>query len=572
MSLARRRPMTDMTHTDNRPTHTVNRLTHVANRLTRAAIAMIAVTVAFATLPGCGGGQNGGRADSAAVAPVAVTDSMAAVLLTPYADTVYASAAAVKATVTVYDKNTPGTVSSLADMYADAPGIMTFRGGPWRRAVYNGHVDQKPTTIDVIWEFTTDEDFTPTKYGRWGGGTGWTGQPLYVEWPDSCIKAQRQGGGMTKDFGPREVIVGSLACKLYFINFDTGLASRTPIATGGNPIKGTPSLDPTLNGNLYVGQGVPAHRPFGAFTVDLRKHAITQFKAEDPKALRHWDAYDSSPLRLGQFLFRPGENGIIYKYVVGADSLTLHSTLRYSVRGASPGIEASMAACRNYGYTADNHGNVLCFNLNTLTPVWHYDIGDDVDATPVLALEPDSTGRQHPYLYVCCEVDRQKDDGEARMAKLDAENGRVVWLNTEPAVRYEDESEGKHFDGGYYGTPLVGTGDCEDLVFAHCVLNDDPRERNGVLRALDRRTGAEVYRTALRAYAWSSPVALTDSQGHMYIFTADCWGFCYVLNGRDGKVLVKRHVGHNFESSPIVVGNNVVVGTRGKSIYRLAVR
>lgn len=482
-------------------------------------------------------------------------------------DTAYASAGVVTTRVTVYDTVFPPQIPMEdADMYSDVPGALTFRKDPFRDADFGGKVDDAPSGIDIDWTFTTDEDYTPTAYGRWGGGTGWTGQPLYVEWPDSCMANFRKAGVVNTDFGRREIILGSLACKVYFINYDTGKLTRAPISTGGNPIKGTPSLDPTFNGNLYVGQGVPANRPFGAMVIDLNRHEVSHFTPEDPKAMRRWGAYDSSPLRVGPFLFRPGENGIIYKYTVVFGTLKLHSTLLYTVGGASPGIESSMSVYRNYGYTGDNHGNVLCINLSTMKPVWHYSIGDDIDASPVLAVEEGG----HPYLYVCCEVDR-RGKGDARMVKLDALTGQEMWVNGIPAIRFEEESTGKHFDGGYYSTPLLGSGNCSHMLFAHCVLNDN-EVRNGVFVAIDRRDGHTVYKRKLRAYGWSSPVSFMDKHGKMYVFTADCYGNVYLLNGEDGEEICRRSVGNNFESSPVVHGNSVVIGSRGNKIFKLSIK
>jgi outer membrane protein assembly factor BamB len=58
----------------------------------------------------------------------------------------------------------------------------------------------------------------------------------------------------------------------------------------------------------------------------------------------------------------------------------------------------------------------------------------------------------------------------------------------------------------------------------------------------------------------------------MFIFTGDTVGNVYLINGRDGKVLYTQHVGNNFESSPIVIGNQVVVGSRGHSIYKMSIQ
>lgn len=518
------------------------------------------IAISCVTLISCGGsGNTTGMSDTTAVDSL-TTDISKPIL--PLPDTAYASVSKVNARVTVYDTVTNGTVPADCKFYTEAPGALTFRKDPARNADFGGRVKGSPTDIVVDWTYTTEADYRHTDFGEWGGGTGWTGQPLYVEWPDSCMEKFKKEGVVNQNFGKREIIIGSLACKIYFLNYDNGKPTRTAIPTRNNPIKGTPSLDPTLNGNLYVGQGVPAVRPFGAFVIDLNKHEVTDFTAEDPKAIRRWGAYDSSPLRLGNFVFRPGENGILYKYTVAPGKLTLHSTLLYTVGGASPGMECSMAVYRNYGYVGDNHGHVLCVNLSTMQPVWYYFLGDDIDASPVLAVEDDK-----PYLYVCCEVDRRRS-GDAKMAKLDALDGCEVWVNNTPSVRYE--SNGKHFDGGYYSTPLLGSGDCKDLLFAHCVVNNGGQ--NGHFVAIDRRDGHTVYTTKLKTYGWSSPVSFLNENNKMYVFTGDCWGNAYLIDGKDGNVICRKQIGTNFESSPVVVGNSLVLGSRGNQIFKMTIK
>lgn len=513
-------------------------------------------------LLGCGARRqagNGGGAQSAA-------DSMAADSATRaearrmLPDTAYGSVKDLTYEVDVFDSVTDGRLDDLSDPYESAPGILTFRGGPLRQARFGGRVKGRPGTIRVDWEFTTAYDGRRTKVGTWGGGTGWTGQPLYVEWPDSCVRRFRRENVLTADFDPQEIIVGSLASKVYFINFKTGKASRRAIDVG-NPVKGTVSLDPSLNGNLYVGQGAPAVRPFGALVVDLHRHEVTHTFAEDPDAWRGWGAYDASPVRAGRFLFRPGENGTLYKFVVAPGGLKLHSTLRYRKNGRAPGMEASMAVYRNYGYTADNHGNLLCVNLNTMKPVWNYANHDDTDATPVIGVED---GR--PYVYSGCEVDRQ-GSGHAYFVKLDALTGERIWETATPGRRVD--VDGKHFDGGFYATPLLGEGNCGDYVFANCVANT--RNRNGEFMAIRRSTGEVAYRTPLKHYAWSSPVAFLNEKGEMFVFTADTFGNVYLIDGADGRILCSEHVGSNFESSPVVAGNSVVVGSRGQSIFKMTI-
>ncbi len=225
-------------------------------------------------------------------------------------------------------------------------------------------------------------------------------------------------------------------------------------------------------------------------------------------------------------------------------------------------IEASMPTYLNYGYTCDNHGNILCVNLNSMRPVWVYRLGDDIDGTPALAVEDGK-----PYIYVGCEVDKQ-GIGTANFAKIDGLTGRQVWINRIEAERVEED--GKHFDGGYYCSPLLGTGDCEGLVFANCVLNTSGR--NGIFVAMDRATGRTVYTTDLKYYSWSSPVGLANADGTLFVFTGDCAGRAYIIRGATGEILLTKQIGYNFESSPVVIGNSLVIGSRGDKIFKLTIK
>lgn len=488
-------------------------------------------------------------------------------VVAPLPDTAYVSVAEMNYKIDYGDTIGSGVVSSLADLYASAPGHLTFRNGPARDASFGGKVSGQPRDIVIDWVFSSGHDTHQTSVGTWGGGTGWTGQPLYVEWPDSLITKFRSAGVVSDNFGKKEIMVGSLASKVYFISFENGKATREPIPVS-NPVKGTISLDPTLNGNLYVGLGAPAERPFGARVIDLFAGKVTYVHKDDPKAQRHWDAYDSSSLRVGQYLFWAGENGTVYKFIIGAGKLTLHSALRYTVGVAAPGMENSISVYRNYGFVGDNHGNILCFNLNTMKPVWMYRLGDDIDATTVVTVE-----NGHPYLYASCEVDRQVS-GEARFVKLDLLNGSEIWLTRIPARRFDIEK--KHFDGGFYSSPLPGSGDCAGLIFTNVVLNERSdsasQRQNGQFIAIDRKDGSIAYRTNLQYYAWSSPVGFLNEQGKEYVLTADCSGNVYLIDGKSGEIITRKPVGAIFESSPVVIGNSVVVGSRGDKIYRLSVR
>ena len=76
----------------------------------------------------------------------------------------------------------------------------------------------------------------------------------------------------------------------------------------------------------------------------------------------------------------------------------------------------------------------------------------------------------------------------------------------------------------------------------------------------------------LRVYAWSSPVGFVNSDDRMFVLTGDCGGNLYLIDGADGTVIKRKPVGSNFESSPVVVGNSAVVGSRGNSIFKVSLK
>lgn len=249
-----------------------------------------------------------------------------------YPDTAYASVKSVECTVDHGD-SLPADLKDLDDRYEKANGILVFRKNLHRNADFGGKIKWTPDTIITAWEFETAYDTTHTRFGTWGGGSGWTGQPLYMHWTDDQMALFRKSSkGLTPDFGNEEIFVGSLCGKGYFINYQSGKASREPLDLG-NVVKGTPSMDPEYY-NLYVGQGVPRQAgPFGCQVFDLLKHERTFFFGPDPKAWRGWNAFDSNAIVAGGYLFWCGENGSVYKYERSQGSLRCVSVMRYRVNG-----------------------------------------------------------------------------------------------------------------------------------------------------------------------------------------------------------------------------------------------
>lgn len=479
-------------------------------------------------------------------------------------DTTMASASKVKYQIERLDTLSDGVLDSLDNKYDKVKGVLTFRQNPSRNPSPGRISTESPQDIVLDWTFKTDADMEKTDYGVWYGGTGWTGQPLYVEWEDKTMEQIRTfSKDLTPNFSNREIILGSLCSNVYFIDYQSGKMSRKPFKVG-NVLKGTTSLDPRMNGNLYIGHGVPKKTPFGCEVFDLVKHQEKKCFGADYKAYRGWNAYDSSPIVVGQFLFWPSENGSLYKFSTKDGDFKRHTILRYKVDNKKTlGIENSMAVYRNYGYFGDNSGNILCVNLNTMKPVWHYDNIDDIDASIVID-EQDPT----PALYAGCEVDKQGGNGFSYFAKLNALNGKEIWRIKYPCSKTKFGN--KTLDGGMFATPLLGKGDCTDLIFIGLSIN--VTQKPGALIAIDRKTGKIVYQTTTKSYIWSSPVAFLTPAEKMYIFSADTQGNVYLIEGRTGKIIVTKKIGGNFESSPVVVDSTIVVGSRGREIYKLTIK
>ena len=475
-------------------------------------------------------------------------------------DTAYASAQKVVYVVEKTD-TLAHFLKDVEDRYASDFSTFTFRRNMLRDASFAGKLDHRPDTVEIAWTFNTPEDGFNTRMGNWGGGTGWTGQPIYVHWKAEDLEAFKQAGVLLGDFSGEEVIFASLNSHAYFLDWNTGKRTRKDLSVL-NTIKGSPSLDPELK-NLYIGQGVSRSTPMCLLCVDLLKHQIT-YKYSDSKAWRNWGAFDSSPVVAGSYLIWPGENGSIYKFEREQGNLKLLETLRYKVNGAAPGIESSIAIWRNYGWVQDNAGNILCINLNTMKPVWHYLNHDDSDGTVVCRIEDGK-----PYLYAASEVDRQGMSGSCFFLKLNALDGTVVWEQKIPCRRID--LGGKILDGGMYSTPLLGQGDCKDMVFAN-VCRNRAAKTNGELVALSTKDGSIIYNISLRQFCWSSPVAFYDNENRMYIFTGDGEGYIYLIEAKTGKVLHTRKVAYNFESSPTVYGNAAVVGSRVNGIYKFVIK
>ena len=71
---------------------------------------------------------------------------------------------------------------------------------------------------------------------------------------------------------------------------------------------------------------------------------------------------------------------------------------------------------------------------------------------------------------------------------------------------------------------------------------------------------------------WSSPVDFYDEDGNGYLIQCDSVGNMFLLDGDSGEVLNKIILNGNIEASPAIYDDNIVVATRGGSIYGIKIK
>ena len=489
--------------------------------------------------------------------------------------------------------------------YTALEGVITYRGNNYRDAPSWGTADIKEGKLTLL-----DIEKKTSQIGRWGG-SGCTGQPLVVTWPD---KTRQNMTALYDEFknkpGFTEVIIASLDGNIYFMELSTGKKTRDPLKIGA-PTKGTPSLDPRGYPIIYVGQGlnpegsstasndmyVRAYNLLNNSTTPLLKFGAAK---KDPYAYRDWQAYDASPLidAATDTLIMPGENGILYTvklntaYDEDAGTLTMNPDpiVKYvytSTRNESSGIwgmENSPVGWRNYLFFTDNIGMLQCVDLNTMTLVYANDLENDSDVSMVLE---EDIANQSVYLYTGCEYDdtvlnTKETNGTCYARKINALTGEILW-STPFSVFTEP---GGSVDGGILASPILGKEGTtmEGLIIytVSSVIKDDG-SKTAMMVALNKNTGDIVWRLDLENSGWapSSPVPVYTPDGQGYIVQC-LFGGTIKLIKVDGdtasvsdSINVSEKIGsedpNSFEATPVVFGNTIVVGSRSSRFFYLTI-
>ncbi|SHI50289.1 outer membrane protein assembly factor BamB family protein [Lutispora thermophila] len=454
--------------------------------------------------------------------------------------------------------------------YTEIPGVLTFRGNNFRTAPAFGTVDLEQYTIEKIWNVKAEPK------GLWGGGSGWTGQPALVKWSPEVRKIMNIKDKFKEDDNFVEVIIGSLNGKVYFIDLETGEQTREPIDTG-SPIKGSVSVDSRGYPLLYVGQGIKENPDFGFRLYNLIDQKMLFLQdGEDEDAPRRWPNFDSSALfsRSEDALYVGGENGLFYKlklnttFIPEEKLLTINPEIQKfkyervdnstDPEQSTYGIENSPASWQNLIFFVDNGGLVKCIDTD-LNEIWTVDNIDDTDATVTLDIE-----NGEPVIYTACEVDKQGSQGITRILKIEGKTGKILWEK-----QYNAYSVGTS-NGGALATNVVGKGHMDHMVIF--TLSRTEIKDRGIMVALNKSTGEELWRWKMPTYAWSSPVDIYDSEGNGYIFQALRNGTVCILDGEKGEILGKTTVDSYIEASPSIYNDYVVIATRNGYIHGLKLK
>ena len=457
--------------------------------------------------------------------------------------------------------------------YTDVDGIVTFRGNNFRDTAAYGNTQIKDGKIKDLWTAKTGS----LTYGdaTWSG-SGWTGQPLMEKWSKEVKQSMNMYDWSKEKDDLVEVIYACMDGYVYFLDLETGEATRDPLYLGFT-FKGAGALDPRGYPILYVGAGYDSNEGTArVFVVNLLDCSVMYtFGNNDPFSLRgNLSYFDSSALvdAKTDTLIYPGENGILYliklntSYDPEAGTLSIapdnivkwhYYGTRTSIASYWLGMEDSAAIYDGYIFMSDNGGNLMCLDLNTLQLVWAQDILDDSNSSPVLSVEDG-----HLYLYISTSFRlgwRSNSIAEVPIWKIDAETGEIIWKTSYDCASDDGVS------GGVQSTIAVGKEQLSDNIYVTVARTDG--QAQGVLACIDKSTG-EVRWEHESAYAWSSPVCVYNPDGSGKVLYCNSTGHIYLLDGKTGEVLDTHQISDGvIEASPAVYKSYMVVGTRDCKIW-----
>jgi len=430
-------------------------------------------------------------------------------------------------------------------------GLTTFRGNATRTFYGKGPL---PTHPHVLWKYPQDgamcsesENLGQTKV--WCG-TGWTGQPNVIQYPNGRI----------------EIRFGAYDGHYHFLDGTTGRPLRPDLLTA-DLTKGSATSDPD-GYPLYYG---------GSRDNNLRIIALDR---SEPTVLWElnassapwplWnDDWDGAPLVVGDYLLEGGENSWFYvvklnrhydqqglvevdprivMLVPGYDGQLLHDLGDIDVS-----IENSVAFSKGVAYFGNSGGLIQGWDIGdvlrggtTFQRVFRFWAGDETDASIAIDGQGDLYVARHRSENI-----PTRPQGRAQrigsLMKLDPSkpDDPLVW---------DTQIGDFQPDGGILGSPALFDG----VVFV--------TDTAGGIVAVDQNDGHILWRKDLPGPTWNSPVAI-DGQ----LLVGDCSGVLHdfdISNPRQSpRELWTVHLSGCLESTPAVWKGMIWVGTRGGQLY-----
>ena len=462
---------------------------------------------------------------------------------------------------------------NVGQEYTNVDGIVTFRGNSFRDNPTYGYANMTNYKLNGKW--SADTGSLASGDTVWTG-SGWTGQPLMMKWPKEVKAHMNMTEKAKADDDLVEVIYACMDGNVYFLDLKTGEKTRDPLYLGYT-FKGAGALDPRGYPIMYVGAGYNSNEGTArVFVVNLIDCSVMYtFGDNDEFSLRgSLSFFDGSALvdEETDTLIYPGENGILYliklntSYDKATGSLSINpgkivKWRYYGTRSSTEsfwiGMEDSAAVYKGYAFMADNGGNLMCLNLNTLELVWVQDTLDDSNSTPVLEIE-----NGHLYLYVSTSFRlgwRSNDSATIPIWKIDAETGEIIWHTDYEC--YTDDG----VSGGVQSTIACGKNSLSDYIYVTVSKTSD--NASGVLACLKKSDGSKAWEDS-SSYAWSSPVCVYNEDGTGKVLYCNSTGDVRLLDGKTGELNDTLSISDGvIEASPAVYDNMAVVGTRDCKIW-----
>ncbi|MEG2701940.1 MAG: PQQ-binding-like beta-propeller repeat protein, partial [Clostridia bacterium] len=448
-------------------------------------------------------------------------------------------------------------------------GVLTFRSGPMRQNAAYSTVDVQNKTLTQVWSQPVGsmKINKATAYGVVAPG-----QPVIVKWPTEVRQRMGINDAAKETTALKEVIVGAQDGKIYFYNLLNGEATRDPIELGAPSAGG---LSVATNGTPVLGVGQNYSR-LASKTVKNGYHLINLLNNSKAKLIA-CDGKDKNSNYTGvtgAALFDSAsgtmvfgsQNGVLYTVELGelketydyqsgklnlSTSTQGYKTVATKQKKTNTNIDASVAAYNNYVYYGDQGGIMQCVDINTLTPVWAVNTGDNIDATPALDAEDEST----VALYTGNTILNQGKKGVCTIRRLNALTGAEDWSYVVPELAYTTE-----YEIGCEASPVVGQNAISDLV----IFTVTKGAAGADVIALNKKSGTVAWQSALTASAVSSPVAVYNENGDAWIIQAQSDGSIHLMDGKSGEIVNTLKLDGEITASPAVYGNLLVIGTTGK--------